>query len=522
LKFKVFIPTAGVGARLENITKFINKSLIEVNNIPIITHIIEKFNKKQEFVIAVGYKSKLVKDYIKIAHPNLKVQFIEVKKYLGQGSGLGLTMLHSKKFLQCPFIFFSCDSFVKNVNIPKPNHNWMGYSKECNPKLYRTILHKKGTIKNILEKNSKIKQLKNYIGICGIKNYKEFWSAMDFNKETINTGEVQGLKKILKKKTIFSKEFNWFDCGNLKSLEKIRNIYKNTGINILPKDHESIFFVKNKVIKFSKSKNFIKKRIERQKILKKFTPKITDFKENFYAYKKVKGKIFSEISSIKNFKILMKFLKNFWKLKKINNINEKKNFFNDCEMFYKKKTLQRIDEFYKKHQIKDNSTIINKNETPPLKEILKKIDWKIISNGIPGNFHGDLHFENILINKKKRFTLLDWRQDFGENIFYGDIYYDLAKLMHGMIISHNIIKKNGFNILQQNKKKKITYSFYQHKINKIILKDYEKWIIFNGFNLKKVRILTSLIFLNIAPLHHCPYSIFLYYLGKDLLYKEIK
>jgi len=126
------------------------------------------------------------------------------------------------------------------------------------------------------------------------------------------------------------------------------------------------------------------------------------------------------------------------------------------------------------------------------------------------------------MNKKKQFTLLDWRQDFGGNIFYGDIYYDLAKLMHGMIISHSIIKKNGFKILQRDKNKKISYSFYQQKLNKIVLKEFEKWIILNGYDLKKIRILTSLIFLNIAPLHHCPYSIFLYYLGKNLLYKEIK
>ncbi len=522
MKFKVFIPTAGIGARLDNITKFINKSLVEVNNKPIITHIIEKFDEKQEFVIALGYKSKLVKDYLKIAHPNLKVQFIEVKKYFGRGSGLGLTMLLSKKFLQCPFIFISCDSFIQNTNIPKPTYNWMGFSRECNPKLYRTILHKKGEIKSILEKNSKIKRLKNYIGICGIKSYKEFWDAMDFNKETINTGEVKGLKKILKKKKIFSEEFNWFDCGNLNSLKKIRDIYNNTGINILPKDNEAIYFVKNNVIKFSKSKNFIKKRVKRQKVLKNFTPKIIDFEENFYTYKKVNGKIFSEINSIKNFKILMKFLKNFWKLKKLKNQNEKISFFNNCEKFYKKKTLERIDDFYKKYRIKDNSTLINKIETPPLKEILKKVNWKEIKHGIPGNYHGDLHFENILMNKKKRFTLLDWRQDFGGNIFYGDIYYDLAKLMHGMIISHNIIKKNGFKILLRNKNKKISYSFHRQKLNKIILKDFEKWIILNGYDLKKVRILTSLIFLNIAPLHHCPYSIFLYYLGKNLLYKEIK
>ena len=42
------------------------------------------------------------------------------------------------------------------------------------------------------------------------------------------------------------------------------------------------------------------------------------------------------------------------------------------------------------------------------------------------NFHGDLHFENITYNKKDKYTLLDWRDNFSGILNYGDIYYDLA------------------------------------------------------------------------------------------------
>ena len=43
----------------------------------------------------------------------------------------------------------------------------------------------------------------------------------------------------------------------------------------------------------------------------------------------------------------------------------------------------------------------------------------------------------------------------------------------------------------------------------------------DNYDLKKVRILSSLVLLNIAPLHHYPYNIFLYYFGKDMLYRYI-
>ena len=54
-KYKVLIPTAGIGSRLDNLTKYLNKSLVSVQNKPIIARIIEMFPEETEFVIALGY-----------------------------------------------------------------------------------------------------------------------------------------------------------------------------------------------------------------------------------------------------------------------------------------------------------------------------------------------------------------------------------------------------------------------------------------------------------------------------------
>ena len=69
------IPTAGLGTRLGALTKNLNKSLIDINNTPIISHIINKFPKNTDFVIPLGYKGDLVKNYLKMAHPDLKFFF---------------------------------------------------------------------------------------------------------------------------------------------------------------------------------------------------------------------------------------------------------------------------------------------------------------------------------------------------------------------------------------------------------------------------------------------------------------
>ena len=145
---------------------------------------------------------------------------------------------------------------------------------------------------------------------------------------------------------------------------------------------------------------------------------------------------------------------------------------------------------------------------------MDNIDWEKISNGKAVNFHGDLHFENILFAKTK-FMFLDWRQDFSGRLDVGDIYYDLAKIMHGILVSHQKVIKNEYNYNQGYKYSKISISLTS-KYRKI-LKEYVDWILLKNFDLKKVIQLTALIYLNIAPLHHYPYSVFLFKLGKLLL-----
>ena len=115
---------------------------------------------------------------------------------------------------------------------------------------------------------------------------------------------------------------------------------------------------------------------------------------------------------------------------------------------------------------------------------------------------------------------MDWREDYSGILNFGDIYYDLAKINHGLIIDHNMVKNFEFKVKLT--EKNISLYFKQSKENKACQKFFYKFLRKNNFSKKKVEIITSLIFLNIAALHHYPYSIFLYYLGKHNLAKALK
>ena len=511
-KLKIFIPTAGLGSRLGNLTKNLNKSLIEIGHKPAISHIIDKFPKDSEFVIALGFDSKKVKDFLLLTYPEIKFIFSYVDNFKGPKSSLGYSMECSRKYLQSPFFFVACDSiFFDNIKYQK--ENWIGYSHINDKNNYRNIsFSKKKIVSEIYEKSSKKRKIYPYVGIASILDYKTFWEGIDTStKEEKKLGESYGLKKICEKKNLHAKKINWYDIGNVRSYNFCKNKFDNPNLNILPKENESIWFIRDKVVKFSQDETFIKRRVLRQKLLNNFTPKIIGYKDNFFLYKKIQGDVLSKKLSLKNFKKLLAHLKIFWKKKKINQTSFQKK----CNEFYKNKTLKRVSNFVKKYKNEDYFKFINKKKVPGVHKELSKINWKKLSEGIAVNFHGDLHFENILINKNK-FYFLDWRQDFSNIKSYGDLYYELAKLMHGIIVDHNKVLKNHYRI--KKKANSIELNLKIEKLNKQILTYFEYWILKNKLDLNKVRILTALIYLNIAPLHHKSYSFFLFHLGKYLLH----
>jgi len=521
MKYKALIPSAGLGIRLGVKTKNTNKALVSIANKPVISYIIEKFPLDIEIVIAIGHKGNLIKQYIKLAYPDRKITFVDINPYQGPGSGLGYTILQCKNHLQCPFVFCTNDTIVSN-DIPIPQTNWMGYSDVKDNSKYRSITFHNKVITGIFDKESKSDSFA-YIGLSGIRDYEYFWDSMEkgVSNGSISMGETFGLKKLFDSDhKVTAENFDWFDTGTPDGISKSNDFFLGPDSpNILPKPNEDIWFVNNKVIKYSEDKNFIKNRVIRAQELNepKFLPKIIDYTENMYSYEMVSGKVFSKCVNTPLFKKLLSFLVRFW-----GGLHEPHDpiYFNDlCKKFYKKKTYERVQKYFDRFQKSDEKSIINGVEIPKIYEMLDSLDWEHLCDGRPHKFHGDLHFENILVTDNGGFLLLDWRQDFGGNISpYGDIYYDLAKLLHGIIVSHDIINKENYSVVED--LDVIEFDFLRSYNSVKCEKTLNDFVISQGLNEKKVKILTALVFINCAPLHHQPYSNLLFYLGKYELYNQ--
>jgi len=514
VEYKVLITCSGLGSRLGNLTKFTNKSLVRVGDKPAISHIIESYPQDVEFVVTLGHYGSHVKQYLNLAHSDRSIQFVEVDNYMGDGSSLLYSISLCEEYLQCPFIFHACDTilpknYIGNVDF---STNWSIGGDGNNSQSYRTINCVNGKIASINEKGEQNFDFV-YVGVSGIQQYKVFWDTCRSVLQTVNTNDLSDCH-IIRKMNDFSvvEVSDWYDIGNIDSLRRTRSHIKGT-VHVLDKEDENIFVFEDFVIKFFYNKKVCSDRVARTKNLDGLVPKILDSTENFYKYEFVQADLLADSINLIKFTNLLTWVKeNLW-VKKEDPLYKK-----NALSFYRDKTLKRIEKFLDKYNLEDTSNIINGIYVPPIKELIDEIDFDYLIGKQPSGFHGDFILDNILI-KDNQFTLIDWRQDFNESIDAGDMNYDLAKLNHNLTLNHQVLSNNLYTL---DCKDTITCDVYV-KNSHLECREYLKTFCYNeGICFDAIQILTSIIWINMSPLHEHSLDMFLYYFGKYNLFLNLK
>ena len=519
MQYKVLLTTSGIGSRLGEITDYTNKGLVKVGKKPAISYIIESYPKTMEFVVTVGYFADHVKQFLNIAYPDRKFTFVEIDNYSGEGSSLGYSQLCAKEHLQCPFIYNACDTIVLD-SIPEPDRDWVGGFKQKGSSQYDSYCVTNGNVKEFYTKGH-IDSDYVYIGLIGVNDYENYWETMEelYNNDTSmrSLSDLYCVRNQLARgKKIYHKQFmTWYDIGNVESLNKARTDIPDS-FNILDKLEESIYLFDDHVIKFFANETMASQRIDRASILDGMVPKIVAKSNNFYRYEYAKGDLYSSVANPKTFINLLDWAKeNLWK--KVDVVSDKE-FKNACSDFYYKKTIARINKFYDSTHTLDQIETINGMTTPTITEMIKAINKDWICKPEQTGFHGDFILDNIILGEDG-FTLLDWRQNFGGLIECGDMYYDLAKLNHNLVVNHEIVNNDLFTVKKINGE--VVADIHRRQSLIECQEVYHNWILENGYDLNKVKVLTSLIWLNMSALHHHPFDEFLYYYGKYTLLKTL-
>lgn len=521
----VVIPSAGTGSRLGELTKNYNKAMCTLGPKPVISYIIEHFTKKDEIIILLGYKGDYLKQVVEACYPDWNIKFVNVDIYEGEGSGLGYSLSKAIKKLQKPFIFWPNDTLVDNDFSEMPTDtNWVLVgSQEQDSENYRHALINESSV-TILPKNATgYQNARPYTGVCYIKDYEDFWRMFYTNRELfITEGEVVGINN-LKHTTVWN-AINWVDAGNREIFERVKKDYSSKmDETILEKPDEAIWFLDDRVIKFHIDEKFIKDRVDRfdtflcdkQKENGIKIPELISFSKNVYVYMKEPGIIASKCLTPIEFRSLL--LKFFVMPTEELVDEEKERIYED---FYKNKTISRIRKFCVENNEKDDVCIINGIQCRPALEVVDTVSWKDLAKGgvFTKNYHGDFHLENIL-KQGNDFVMLDWRQNFGDSDI-GDVYYDLAKMWHSLIVNHNMVRDDLFSLKTVGENKYVL-DIHRTLLDTEMENELLNFSYVNGFNLVQLRLITAIVFLNIAACHIQPYSRFLFLLGKYLINKAV-
>jgi choline kinase len=502
MEIDVLISTAGQGSRLHKINSDINKSLLPYLHKPIIHHIIEKIPSNFKIGILVGYKSKQVKDYLSLAFPGRKITYIYVDDWTSSKSGTKHSLLFAQESLQDSFWYFPCDGIYENTDF---------LFQEFSEDVF------------LVSKIDKIKAL-HYLTF----RLKDKRIQKQFFKSTENTGDYAftGVMRISDKEVFFSRlkssnsrEFvsiipeksltfltkNWKDLGNSEMYE---NEVSKTGEFDFSKTGEYTYQLRGQIVKWWADPAIPSLKLEKPRMNPEVFPKNIKALNQFLSYTKASGSPFYENVNQSNFQSLLVWLQNkVWTQVQVN-IEE------NLHQFYKDKTVSRIDLLGEKKALdRYNPKNINGFDVQPWQHYFENINWDLlIKRNKPSFIHGDLQFDNIIYDRHtEEFVLIDWRYDFSGLKSEGDLYYDLAKMLGGILVNYQDIKKGKFHFSYENEK--VVFSLPIVNEAKELISILESFVDSVGLDISKVKQLVPLIFWNMAPLHKEPFSNLCWSLG---------
>ncbi len=533
--YKVCIIAAGTGTRSRSVSG-LHKALLPIENRPVISHILDQFDKRIEIVVAVGYEANQIKSYLNEVHSDRKITYVDVDNYDGSGSGPGYSLLCCKDELQHPFVYTAADTIVEVLKDSEImdyeedsdnvftflGENWIGASdvKVEESLNYCLIKGKNDYLVDLYYGKGN----RAYTGIAGVVDYEDFWKGLEDGgdgniKHTDDLHEYNadsGFRGLSKIKIV---DFKWYDTGNTRSYNEVRKVFNKEVV--ANKSDEALFIDKNKVVKYFSDPNKIKVRVERLNYMNDNCPKVKQIHSNLYSYDYVEGKLLSEINDVSIFETFLNWYNSPDGLVSKESTNKK--FYENCSTMYERKTLDRLSKM--KDTNLDKIEVVNGVKVKPIIELLNQINWSDIYNAaIPSRFHGDLQLENIIYREDTSFALIDWRQTFGESKEVGDIYYDLGKIWHSLPINGKTILNKMYRVNYDETSAEVEY-FFRSNLLKFYFK-LKEFCDHNSYDWNVVTLVGILHYLNICTLYDNfqggKYGEFLFLLGKLMLTKNLE
>jgi hypothetical protein len=498
---------------MQKVNKSLHKGLLPYNQRPIIYHLVKQIPPEYRLVFLVGHLSTQIRDFVELCFPERQLVFVEVGDYTSTNAGTARSLQEASEILSESFWYTPCDAYFGDellslLNESNKDSVFFAASTELVNDPYQFCLfeHQGGQITNIHFKTSENPQLIAndllvFTGLMFIKNKNEFLGDLR------RSGSNEFVLAIQLGSNVRRVD-SWKDFGS--PVEYFKHISEYQAFDF-SKPNEVTYITETKVIKWWEDSSIPIKKLAKPKNKTGAYPSNLKIQGQFLMYDKIDGEVLYSALSPDLFRSFLEWLSGFFWTRSNLNISL------SIESFYFKKSKQRIEMVRQSLPYPFEETFFDKlgNELLP-NRILDDFPWDLLKQDvIVTNIHGDLQFDNILVGASREFCLIDWRPEFGDEVILGDLYYDLAKLYGGMLIDYSRIKRGEFSFALSDK----TYSFAFHSCPNFeeITSIFRTFLEMHSLSWRKTILLTSLIFLNMCPLHERPFSDILFFKSLELM-----
>lgn len=428
---------AGRGSRLGRIGDELPKCLLPLDGQAVLSRQFRLAPKDARLIVVIGYRADQVKEYTQLAHPHLDVTFVFDDKW---GSGPGVSLLAARDAVgDDDMVFVACDTLWEQDHAlwDNPSESWVATAPipagTPAARWCRIVPHEYGTNGiGTLRIDDKTPDVTTgslcwtALAYVASEDLEIFWSAL-LNADTI-AGEVQlssGLQAIVDRgEPLWVRSIQWLDVGDEQAYRNALAAY--AGYDPLKPDQITYVNQCGRVVKWHVDPDKMRWRVERAKLLDGLVPTLIDSPGiTMTAYDYVPGASLYDLyykSSIGLVNEAMDWwTENFWSTRH-QHVERPFMYLPLTMKFYRDKTFTRVMSL-----------------DMPLQSMaldaITRVDWDELVDGvIPGTFHGDFTYANVIAwddDWNTKFTSIDWREDFAGVTTWGDLRYDLGKLLSG-------------------------------------------------------------------------------------------
>lgn len=481
---------AGRGSRLGRIGDELPKALLPLDGRAALSHQFELAPPGAMLVVVTGYRADQVEEYVRLAHPDLDVTLVREERW---GRGPGASLLEARDVVgDDDVVFVACDTiWERDPTLWDGDESWVAVAPipagTPAARWCRVVPDASGDFVARIDDKTPDVEPGSLCWTAFARVTREslpiFWRALE--DADARAGEIQfssGLDAVLASgEPLGVRRVGWLDVGDEQAYRAA--LVARAGYDPLKPDQVTYVLPdQGRVVKWHVDTQKLRWRVERAKQLGDVVGRpVEPIGMTMIGYEFVEGITLYDVSATSARRGLLDWWERHLWSTRTSYVDRPRSWREHTTRFYRDKTFSRVMSL-----------------DPTLRSValdaVTRVDWDALVEGcVPGTFHGDLTYANVVLRADAQepwFTGIDWREDFDGEVTWGDLRYDLGKLLSGTVFHWENAAHGDFRRWEEGPE--LRRSIEDAVVNRFDL------------DVDDVRRIAALCLLNSAPLHAAP------------------